>query len=107
MNEDHNFEKCKYNNIHTNYNYNLANKTNPESHAKVPITLDDYNVYAVEIHSDCIRFFVNGQQTFYYPKIEADMAQGQFPCGEERFYLMIDRQVGGGWVGVRNPSQYP
>ena len=102
-----NYESCIYQTIHSNYTYYLGQKTDPQSHAKVSIQLEQYNVYGVEIHPERIDFFVNGQCTFSYPRIEDKASEGQFPFGEEPFYLLIDMQVGGNWVGNPNPQDYP
>ena len=42
-------------------------------------------------------FFINDSRTFCYPRIETDK-QGQFPF-DKPYYLMIDQQLGGDWVG--------
>ena len=31
----------------------------------------------------------------------------QYPFGEAPFYLLIDMQIGGSWVGQPNPNDYP
>ena len=40
---------------------------------------------------------VNDTRTFCYPRIETDK-QGQFPF-DKPYYLVIDQQLGGDWVG--------
>ena len=46
-----------------------------------------------------------GKRTFAYPKIETDK-KGQYPFGTP-FYLLIDMQVEGSWVGKAYPKDYP
>jgi len=51
-------------------------------------------------------FFINGQKTFTYPRIQTDK-EGQFPFSEHRYYLLLDMQLGGSWVGKVNPDDLP
>lgn len=60
-------------------------------------------IAAVEITRDALFFYVNDTLTFSYPKIKG--AEKQFPFGKP-FYLLIDMQLGGAWVGeVENLHQ--
>ena len=59
---------------------------------------DDYNVYAVEMYPDSVRFFINDTHVNTYPRIEGADAASQFPYYRP-MYLMIDMQLGGQWVG--------
>ena len=102
-----NYEQQFYQTIHTYYTYILGHKTNPENHTVVPADPTQYNVYGVEIRPDRIVFLFNGETTFVYPKVEALQADLQFPFGAEPFYLLIDMQVGGSWVGAPDPQDYP
>jgi hypothetical protein len=51
-------------------------------------------------------FFINGQKTFTYPRIKTDK-EGQFPFSEHKYYLLLDMQLGGSWVGKVNPDDLP
>lgn len=66
---------------------------------------DDYNVYSVEMYPDSIAFYINDTHTFTYPRIETDK-EGQFPF-DQPFYLLIDMQLGGSWVGAVDPKELP
>ena len=101
-----NFDKFVYQTIHTNYTYNLNQKENPVSHGVAPINPDDYNVYAVELLPEKIVFYVNNVETFAYPRVKEFEAEQQYPFGKEPFYLLIDMQIGGSWVGQPKPEQY-
>ncbi|GHU64212.1 hypothetical protein FACS1894160_4170 [Bacteroidia bacterium] len=66
---------------------------------------DGYNVYAVELYADSLSFDINGVHTFTYPRINTDK-EGQFPFDRD-FYLMLDMQLGGSWVGRIEPNDLP
>jgi hypothetical protein len=72
----------------------------------MPINPEDYNTYAVEKRKDTLSFFVNNNLTFQYPRIETDKV-GQFPFNDQDFYLLIDMQLGGSWVGKVDPETLP
>ncbi|MDR2345143.1 MAG: glycoside hydrolase family 16 protein [Planctomycetaceae bacterium] len=93
-----------YQTVHSYYT-NKLKINNPPQSATGKINPDDYNVYAVEMNKDYLSFFVNGKLTFTYPRIETDK-EGQFPFDRE-FYLMLDMQLGGSWVGEVNPNDLP
>ena len=67
---------------------------------------DDYNVYAVEMYPDSVRFFINDTHVNTYPRIEGVDAASQFPYYRP-MYLMIDMQLGGQWVGRVFPEDLP
>ena len=66
---------------------------------------EDYNVYAVEMYPDSVVFFINDVKNFTYPRIETDK-EGQFPF-DKPYYLLIDMQLGGNWVGAIDPKDVP
>ena len=53
----------------------------------------------------CLVFNINGKRTLNYPRIETDL-EGQFPF-DRSYYLMLDMQLGGDWVGEVNPADLP
>lgn len=99
-----NHDSIAYQTVHSNYTYNLK-ILDPPHGSTGSINPDDYNVYAVEILPDSLHFSINDKRTFSYPRIETDK-EGQYPFGAP-FYLLIDMQIGGDWVGPVDPSQYP
>ena len=92
-----NNDDFEYQTIHSYYTKVLEIKDNPPYYATGKINPDDYNVFAVELHQDSLVFFINDTRTFCYPRIETDK-KGQFPF-DQPYYLMIDQQLGGDWVG--------
>lgn len=101
LNED----SIVYQTVHSYYTYVLKMKDEPPHFATAPINPEDYNVYAVESYPDSLIFFVNDKHTFTYSRIETDK-EGQFPF-DGPFYLLIDMQLGGNWVGSVNPEDLP
>jgi beta-glucanase (GH16 family) len=99
-----NHEAQAYQTVHSYYTYTLKMKE-PDNSATAPIRPDKYNVYAVEILSDSLVFSINGRRTFIYPRIETPH-KGQFPFGTP-FYLLIDMQIEGQWVGKARPEELP
>ena len=83
-----------------------GNKHTPKSSATAPINPNDYNIYAVELDTDEVRFYVNGEQTFSYARVPGKENLGQFPFNRP-FMLRIDMQLGGSWVGKVEPFTKP
>lgn len=100
-----NYDTIAYQTVHTNYTYNL-NIKNPPNGATAPINPEDYNTYAVEKLSDSLLFYINDNLTFKYSRIETD-EEGQFPFNDQDFYLLLDMQLGGSWVGKVDPETLP
>jgi beta-glucanase (GH16 family) len=99
-----NGEDIAHQTVHSHYTHVLKIKEPPQG-ATGRINPDGYNVYAVELHEDSLSFFINGIHTFTYPRIETDK-EGQFPFDRE-YYLLLDMQLGGSWVGKVNPEDLP
>ncbi|MDD4141540.1 MAG: glycoside hydrolase family 16 protein [Bacteroidales bacterium] len=101
-----NFDSIVYQTIHTEYTLKLGIKDNPVSGRIASCDPMAYNIYAVELYSDSIVFFVNDKRTHFYPRIETDKPN-QFPFSERDYYLMVDAQLGGGWVGPIDENDLP
>ena len=100
-----NYDNIAYQTVHSHYTYDLGFKTTPPQGSTSPIHPEAYNVYAVEMYADSLCFFINDQHTFTYPRIETDQ-EGQFPF-HQPFYLLLDMQLGGSWVGAVDPTELP
>lgn len=100
-----NHDSIAYQTVHSYYTFVLKHKDNPKHGGIGKIDPDGYNVYAVEILPDNLVFSINGNQTFTYPKIETE-EKGQYPFGTP-YYLLIDMQIEGTWVGQADPKEYP
>ena len=100
-----NHDSIAYQTVHSYYTHILKEKNNPPHGGTGTIDRDGYNTYGVEILPDSLVFSINGQRTFAYPRIETDK-EGQYPFGTP-YYLLIDMQIEGSWVGKANPEELP
>lgn len=100
-----NFDKIIYQTTHSYYTLDLGQKTNPPHYGTAPIDTGVYNVYGISWYPDKIVFQLNGKNTFTYPRIkEVDASQWPY---DQPFFILIDQQLGGNWVGEVNQSQLP
>lgn len=100
-----NYDSIAYQTVHSRYTYILGIKENPKSHSTGLIHPDRYNVFAVEMYPDSLSFYINEKHTLTYPRIQTK-EEGQFPF-DSPFYLLIDMQLGGSWVGAVDPADLP
>ncbi len=100
-----NSDSIAYQTVHSYYTQYLKQKESPKQGATGTIDPDGYNVYAVEMYADSLVFRINGVHTFTYPRIETEM-EGQFPF-DRAYYLMLDMQLEGAWVGKADPADLP
>lgn len=100
-----NNEDIAYQTVHSHYTFDLGIKDNPKQGGTGPINKNDYNIYGVDMYSDSLVFSINHERTFVYPRIETDK-EGQYPFNQP-FYLLIDMQLGGSWVGAVDPKNLP
>lgn len=100
-----NADTIAYQTVHSHYTHDLGFDQTPPHGSTGPIDPNDYNVYSVEMYRDSLCFFINDYHTFTYPRIETNQ-EGQFPFNQP-FYLLIDMQLGGSWVGSVDPADLP
>ncbi len=100
-----NYDNYAYQTVHSNYTVNLGIKDNPKHFGTNSINKDKFNTFTVQIMPTELRFFINNNFTFSYPKINTDK-EGQYPFGKD-FYLLLDMQLGGNWVGVIKDEDLP
>ena len=104
-----NYEAFVHHTVHSTYTQagkKDTSKRSPKSTATAPINPNDYNIYAVELDTNEVRFYVNGEQTFSYAHIPGKENEGQFPFNRP-YMLRIDMQLGGKWVGEVKPFTKP
>ena len=99
------FDTFAYQTIHSYYTYTLKIK-DPKQSATGSINPADFNIYAVEKYRDSVVFYINNKKTFTYPRIQTDK-EGQFPYDKHDYYLLLDMQLGGSWVGAVEPKDLP
>ncbi len=100
-----NHDSIVYQTVHSHYTHTLKIKNNPVSSGIGVIDRDGYNVYAVELSKDSVVFFVNDNRTLSYPRVGTRFL-GQYPY-DKPFFLLIDMQLGGNWVGSVDPKELP
>lgn len=100
-----NYDSIAYQTVHSNYTHHLNEKKNPPQGSFGKIDPAGYNVYAVEMYKDSLVFSINDVKTFTYPRIETEK-EGQYPFVLP-YYLMIDMQLGGAWVGSIDANDVP
>lgn len=100
-----NFDKLIYQTTHSYYTLELKQKDNPPHSGTAKVNIDEFNTYGLEWYPDKLVFTLNGEETFRYPKVEG-VDPSQWPY-DQPFYVLIDQQLGGSWVGEVNPDDLP
>lgn len=101
-----NSDKKVYQTVHSHYSLHIQKQDVPPHYVTADIKVDDWNIYAVEVHPDSICFFVNDKKTMTYPRLPEK--EYQFPWADCPFYLILSNQLEGAWVGpVSKPEQLP
>lgn len=98
-----NYDDFVYQTVHSHYTEEL-NNADPEPSTTGEINTNDFNVYAVEVHPDKIEFFINEEKTLTY---NDNGANDQFPFKDYKYYLLVDMQLGGNWVGEVDANDLP
>lgn len=100
-----NFDSFIYQTTHSYYTLNLKQKKNPVNYTTAKVDVGQYNTFGLEWYPDKLDYTINGKVTFTYPKITGvDASQWPF---NQPFYILIDQQLGGSWVGEVNPADLP
>src|SRR5690554_5922690 len=100
-----NFDSYVYQTLHSHHIDKLGEKENPVYFATKEFTQDEFNVYGVEWYEDRLDFFVNGEKSFSYPKLEGtDDVQWPF---DQEFYIILNQALGGAWVGEIHDKDLP
>jgi len=100
-----NFDDIIYQTTHSYYTLKLKQDKNPPHYGTAKIDISEFNTFGLEWYPDRLVFTINGKKTFVYPKVEGVDAS-QWPY-DQPFYLLIDQQLGGNWVGKINPDDLP
>lgn len=100
------YDQFVYQTIHSEYTERMGHKDNPVSSVIASINTNGPNIFAVEKYPDSLVFFVNNTRTKKYPKVPNEVEE-QFPFDKHDFYLLIDMQLGGNWVGGIKDSDLP
>jgi len=100
-----NHDAIAYQTTHSYYTQVLGEKRNPPHGGTNTIDPEGYNIYSVDIYPDSLVYATNHRHTYTYPRIETEK-EGQFPFFQP-YYLLIDMQLGGSWVGAIDPKELP
>ena len=95
-----------YQTVHSKYTQDHGIKDNPPASSHIQLKPSKFNVYSLEKYPDSLVFYVNDTKTKVYPRIDTEL-DGQFPFSDNEFYLLIDMQLGGSWVGAVNTDELP
>lgn len=98
-----NYDNYVYQTVHSSFT-----KANPNAKRgqSTKINKDRFNLYSVDLLEDSIIFYVNKKKTMSYFRDTTLYDMGQFPFNRE-WYLMLDMQLGGSWVGSIDDSTLP
>ncbi len=100
-----NFDSIVYQTIHSYYTLKLKQDKNPPHYGTAKFNTNDFNVFGIKWYPDKIVYVLNGQETFTYPRMKnVDATQWPF---DQPFYVLIDQQLGGSWVGNVKPEHLP
>lgn len=97
-----NHDSFVYQTVHSAYTQTGGEPANSTTAA---IKTGDYNTYGIAVTEDAVAWFVNGKETFRYRRVPSAGAS-QYPFYKD-WYLKIDMQLGGSWVGLVNQQQLP
>uniref|UniRef100_UPI003217E4BA glycoside hydrolase family 16 protein n=1 Tax=uncultured Draconibacterium sp. TaxID=1573823 RepID=UPI003217E4BA len=100
-----NFDDIIYQTTHSYYTLELGQKNNPPHHGTTKIDIEKYNTFGLAWYPDKLVFSLNGVDTFTYPKVER-VDSSQWPY-DQPFYILIDQQLGGSWVGKVKAEDLP
>ena len=100
-----NFDSIIYQTTHSYYTLELKQDNNPPHYGTAKMKVNDFNIFGLEWYPDKLIFTLNGVQTFTYPR-KLDVDSSQWPY-DQPFYILIDQQLGGNWVGKINPAHLP
>ncbi|UJH90409.1 glycoside hydrolase family 16 protein [Antarcticibacterium sp. 1MA-6-2] len=100
-----NFDTIVYQTIHSTYVDVQHKKETPINFATAAFKEGEFNVFGLEWYPDRLDFFLNGEKTFTYPRIEGSTTE-QWPFDQE-FYIILDQALGVSWVGEIHDKDLP
>lgn len=100
-----NFDDIIYQTTHSYYTVKLNQKTNPPHYKTSKFDKDAFNTFGLEWYPYKLVFTLNGKETYTYPRLKG-VDKSQWPF-DHPFYILIDQQLEGAWVGKANPDDLP
>ena len=100
-----NYDDIAYQTVHSYYTLEMKKTENPVSYSTSKFDADEFNVFGLEWYPNRLVYTLNGTETFVYRRVK-DENNLQWPF-KQPFYILIDQQLGGKWVGKINPDDLP
>lgn len=100
-----NYDDIIYQTTHSYYTLELKEKTNPPYSSTSNFDKEVFHTFGLKWFPDKLVFTLNGKETFTYPRL-TNVDPSQWPY-DQPFYLLIDQQLEGAWVGKANPDDLP
>ena len=100
-----NFDSIIYQTTHSYYTLELKQDNNPPHYGTAKMKVNEFNVFGLEWYPDKLVFTLNGIKTFTYPRVTS-VDSSQWPY-DQPFFILIDQQLGGNWVGKINLDHLP
>lgn len=100
-----NYDNIIYQTTHSYYTLRLKQTENPPHHGTAKVDVTQFNTYGLAWYPDRLVFSLNDKETFTYPRVQG-VDKTQWPY-DQPFFLLIDQQLKGAWVGDVNPDDLP
>lgn len=100
-----NADSIVYQTVHSYYIDVAGHREKPPHSKKTPIKPNQFNVYGLVWTPNQLNFYVNGQQTFSYARLDSAGSK-QWPF-DQKFYIILDHALGGNWVGAVDEGDLP
>jgi len=100
-----NYDNIIYQTTHSHYTLRLKQTENPPHYGTAKVDVTQFNTYGLAWYPDRLVFSLNDKETFTYPRLKG-VDKTQWPY-DQPFFLLIDQQLKGAWVGDVNPDDLP
>lgn len=100
-----NFDDYIYQTVHS-YHIEGGHKPKTQHDHKEKVDLTQFNIYSVEVNDSVITYYINGQKTFTYNRLDPE-PKDQYPFDDYDYYMILSAQLGGHWIGPIEASQLP
>lgn len=102
-----NYDSLVQQTTHSYYTNVLGHYGSPQRKGWSAYNANDYNIFSVEFTADSLVYAVNGKHVITYPRLPNQADKLQYPFLNQPYYLIMDMQLGGSWVGPIDPKTLP